>query len=88
MKKYSHSYPSRTCREDMRKGCRRVNMVEYYTLMDENGKMRPVETVLRMGEGRQRRMMEGVNLTKIDYKHFVNVIMYPQYNINMIIFNK
>jgi hypothetical protein len=27
--------------------CRRVNMVEYYALMNENGKMRPAE----MGEG-------------------------------------
>jgi hypothetical protein len=38
-------------REDIRKGCRRVNMVEYYALMYENGKMRPAETILRMGEG-------------------------------------
>jgi hypothetical protein len=35
--------------EDIRKGCRRVNMVEYYALMYENGKMRPVETVPGMG---------------------------------------
>jgi hypothetical protein len=27
-----------------------VNMVEYYVLMYENGKMRPVETVPGMGE--------------------------------------
>jgi hypothetical protein len=26
-----------------------VNMVEYYVLMDENGKMRPLETVPGMG---------------------------------------
>jgi hypothetical protein len=31
--------------EDIRKGCRRVNMVEYYALMNENGKMRPAEAV-------------------------------------------
>jgi hypothetical protein len=31
--------------EDIRKGWRRVNMVEYYVLMYENGKMRPVETI-------------------------------------------
>jgi hypothetical protein len=37
--------------EDIRKGCRRVNMVEYYVLMYENGKMRPVETIPGMGEG-------------------------------------
>jgi hypothetical protein len=30
---------------------RRVNMVEYYALMNENGKMRPVETVPGMGGG-------------------------------------
>jgi hypothetical protein len=47
--------------EDIRKGCKRVNMVEYYALMNENGNMRPVETVPRMEGGRvgQRRMMEG-----------------------------
>jgi hypothetical protein len=28
---------------------RRVNMVEYYALMYENGKMRPVETIPGMG---------------------------------------
>jgi hypothetical protein len=32
-----------------RKGCRRESMVEYYALMYENGKMRPVETILGMG---------------------------------------
>jgi hypothetical protein len=37
--------------EDIRKGCGRVNMVEYYALMNENGKMRPVETVPGMGGG-------------------------------------
>jgi hypothetical protein len=31
--------------EDIRKRCRRVKMVEYYVLMYENGKMRPVETI-------------------------------------------
>jgi hypothetical protein len=38
--------------EDIRKGCRRVNVVEYYVLMHENGKMRPVETIPGMGGGR------------------------------------
>jgi hypothetical protein len=37
--------------EDIRKGCGRVNMVEYYTLMNENGKLRPVETIPGLGEG-------------------------------------
>jgi hypothetical protein len=27
-----------------------VNIVKYYALVYENGKMRPVETVLRIGE--------------------------------------
>jgi hypothetical protein len=29
----------------MRKGCGRVNMVEYYALVYENGKMRPAEII-------------------------------------------
>jgi hypothetical protein len=33
-------------------------------------------------------MMEGVNLSKIYCKHFVNVTVYPQYNNNMIIKSK
>jgi hypothetical protein len=33
-------------------------------------------------------MMEGVNLTKIHHKYFVNDTMYPQYNKNMIILKK
>jgi hypothetical protein len=37
-------------RENIRKGYRRVNMVEIYVHMYENGKMRPVETVPGMGE--------------------------------------
>jgi hypothetical protein len=37
--------------EDIRKGCRRMNMVEYYVLMRENGKMRPVETIPEIGGG-------------------------------------
>jgi hypothetical protein len=37
--------------EDIRKGCRRVNLVEYYALMNENGKMRPVETIPGLGRG-------------------------------------
>jgi hypothetical protein len=37
--------------EAVRKGCRRVNMVEYYVLMNENGKTRPAETIPGAGEG-------------------------------------
>jgi hypothetical protein len=37
--------------------------------MYENGKMRPFETILRMGAGGKRAMMEGANLTVIYCKH-------------------
>jgi plasmid stabilization system protein ParE len=37
--------------KDIRKGYRRVNVWKYYILRYENGKMRPVETLPRMGEG-------------------------------------
>jgi hypothetical protein len=50
--------------------------------MYENGKLRPVETILRIGGGGIRRMMEGVTLTKIYLSTFINVSMYPQYNNN------
>jgi hypothetical protein len=44
---------------------------KYYVLIYENGKMRPVATILRSRRTRgQRRVMEGVNLTKIYCKHF------------------
>jgi hypothetical protein len=35
--------------KDIRKGCKRMNMVECSILMCENGKMRPVETIPGMG---------------------------------------
>jgi hypothetical protein len=38
-------------REDRGKVWWRVNMVEYYVLMCETGKMRPVETVPGTGKG-------------------------------------
>jgi hypothetical protein len=34
---------------DVRKGCRRVDMVEIHIFVYANGKMRPVKTILRMG---------------------------------------
>jgi hypothetical protein len=37
--------------EDIRKGCRRVNVVEYYAHMYVSGKMRPVETIPGIGGG-------------------------------------
>jgi hypothetical protein len=38
--------------------------------MNENGKMRSVESIQGMGEGELRRMMEGVNSTMIYCKNF------------------
>jgi hypothetical protein len=52
-----------------------VNILEILSNnMYENGKMRPAETVPRMGAGEYRRMMEGVNLRYI-VSTFVNVTM-------------
>jgi hypothetical protein len=45
--------------------------MEILCTMYENGKMRPVETILRMGEGGERRKMEGVNSYMTYYKNFV-----------------
>jgi hypothetical protein len=51
--------------------------------MYENGKMRPVETVPEVGEGRIKENDGGVNST-MTYclRTLVNVTMYPQYNSN------
>jgi hypothetical protein len=49
-----------------------------------NGKMRPVEIILRMGGGGIKENDRGVNLRYV-VRTFVNVTMYPQYNNNMII---
>jgi hypothetical protein len=52
--------------------------------MYENGKMRPVETILRM-RGRGIKENEGgMNLAKIDFKNFCKCHSILQYN-NMII---
>jgi hypothetical protein len=40
-------------RKDIRKGCRRMNVVEYYVLTHVNGKMRPAETS-RNGRSRDK----------------------------------
>jgi hypothetical protein len=50
--------------KDIRKGCRRVNMVEYYALMFAYGKMRPVETVPGMGEENDRGVNSSVRYGK------------------------
>jgi hypothetical protein len=38
--------------------------------MYENGKVRPAETILSIGEGEVKENDEGVNLTGIYFKHF------------------
>jgi hypothetical protein len=43
---------------------------EYYVLLNENGKMRLVETIPGMEDRGQRRMMEGVDSTMIYCKNF------------------
>jgi hypothetical protein len=45
-------------------------MVEYYALMYENGKMRPAETVPRMGRRGIKKNGGGVNSTVIYCKNF------------------
>jgi hypothetical protein len=44
--------------EDIRKGCRRVNIVEILIHMHVNGKMRPVETIQGM-RGREIKENDG-----------------------------
>jgi hypothetical protein len=41
--------------EDIRKGYQRVNIVQILFTMYENGKMSPVETILRMGRGERKK---------------------------------
>jgi hypothetical protein len=50
----------------------------YFVFIYENRRMKPAEIVLRRGEGRRRRIMEGVNLIKIFHKHIYkyNVSLY------------
>jgi hypothetical protein len=49
--------------------------------MHENGKMRLVETILRMvGREKKRRKMEGVNSSIIYCRNFCKFTMYPQYS--------
>jgi hypothetical protein len=70
-------------REDIRKGCRRMNVVDYYVSMYENGKMKPVETVPRKGGGGVKENDGGGKFNYDTVRTFVNVTMYPQCN-NMI----
>jgi hypothetical protein len=50
-------------------GVRKVNMVEYYALMNENGKMRPAEAIPGM-DGGTKENDGGVNSTMIYFKNF------------------
>jgi hypothetical protein len=50
--------------------CRRVDMWKYYVLMYENGKMRPVEIILRRGREGIKKNDGGGELNKIYYKNF------------------
>jgi hypothetical protein len=54
-------------RGNISKGCRRV---EYYTLMYENGKMRPVETIPGMGVGGIKENDGGATSTMVYCKKF------------------
>jgi hypothetical protein len=47
-----------------------------------NGKMRAVETILEVGEGGQRRVVEGMNSTMIYYKNFCKCHIESQHNNN------
>jgi hypothetical protein len=39
----------------------------YFVSINENRRMKHVEMILRRGEGKSRRLMEGVNPTKIQF---------------------
>jgi hypothetical protein len=56
----------------IRKGLMRVNMYTYFVSIYENGRMKPVEIVLRSGGEERGRMMEGINLTMIYCKDICN----------------
>jgi hypothetical protein len=63
-----------------------VNMVEYYALVYENGRMRPIETTPGMG----RRIKEsdgGVNSIMIYCQNACKCHSVPQYSNNMFIKN-
>jgi hypothetical protein len=58
--------------------------------MYENGKMRPVDTILVMGYEGWKRMMEGANSTMIYYKNFCKCHSVPpvqQYHDNKKLIN-
>jgi hypothetical protein len=64
--------------KDVRKGCRRLNMVEILCTHIWKRKNKTFESIPGMGEGRESR----IQLWYI-VKTFVNVTMYPQYNKNI-----
>jgi hypothetical protein len=55
-----------------------------YIVMHENGTMRPVETILRMGGEEIKENDGGVSLIRYIISAFVNVSLYPHYNSNII----
>jgi hypothetical protein len=59
--------------EDIRKGVGEWLEWKYYVLTYENGKVRPVETIPRMGGWRIKNDGGGVSLTKIHHKCFHNI---------------
>jgi hypothetical protein len=56
--------------EDVGKGYRRVMWCKYCVYMYINGKMRPVETIPRIGRGSIKENEEGVNSTMMQCKNF------------------
>jgi hypothetical protein len=56
-------------------------MVEYYTPMNENGTMRPVETVPEMREGRIKENDGGVNSSMVHGKSFCKCHSVPSTTI-------
>jgi hypothetical protein len=56
--------------------------------MNEKGKMRPAETILKMGEEEKKENDGGCELNSYVVSTFVNVTMYSQYNNNMIILKR
>jgi hypothetical protein len=56
--------------ELIRKGCTRVSVMKYYTLVYENGKVRPFGTIPGMEGGKIKENHGGVYLTMIYCKNF------------------
>jgi hypothetical protein len=58
----------------------------YFVFTDENKTKKPVEIIFRRGGGRWGRMMEGVNLINIYWKHICKChYVSPVYNYYMLL---